>query len=156
MRILWLKTELLHPVDKGGKIRTYHMLKELKRNHHVTYLTLDDGSAASDAEELAAEYCHRLIRVSHRLRPKFSVGFYFDLAANLFSSRPYVMKKYESKEMRHQIEMLTGRGMFDVLVCDFPLVLLQENAIFLIRFSHYHLYSHHTPHIFYFFQMNQF
>jgi len=29
VRILWLKTELLHPVDKGGKIRTYNMLKEL-------------------------------------------------------------------------------------------------------------------------------
>jgi len=31
MRILWLKTELLHPVDKGGKIRTYQMLKEMKK-----------------------------------------------------------------------------------------------------------------------------
>ena len=31
MRILWLKTELLHPVDKGGRIRTYQMLKELKK-----------------------------------------------------------------------------------------------------------------------------
>ena len=29
MRILWLKTELLHPVDKGGRIRTYQMLKAL-------------------------------------------------------------------------------------------------------------------------------
>ena len=24
---LWLKTELLHPIDKGGRIRTYHMLR---------------------------------------------------------------------------------------------------------------------------------
>jgi polysaccharide biosynthesis protein PslH len=30
MRILWLKSELLHPVDKGGRIRTYQMLRELK------------------------------------------------------------------------------------------------------------------------------
>ncbi len=49
MRILWLKTELLHPIDKGGKIRTYEMLRELKKNHHITYLTLDDGSADADA-----------------------------------------------------------------------------------------------------------
>ncbi|MBO0800574.1 MAG: hypothetical protein J2P31_17275, partial [Blastocatellia bacterium] len=61
MRILWLKTELLHPVDKGGKIRTYYMLKELKRDHQITYLTLDDGSAAPDARERAAEYCHELV-----------------------------------------------------------------------------------------------
>jgi len=48
MRILWLKTELLHPIDKGGKIRTYAMMRELKRSHHITYLTLDDGSASAD------------------------------------------------------------------------------------------------------------
>jgi hypothetical protein len=60
MRILWLKTELLHPLDKGGRIRTYHMLCALRRDHHITYLTLDDGTAAPDAAERAAEYCHDL------------------------------------------------------------------------------------------------
>jgi polysaccharide biosynthesis protein PslH len=68
MRILWLKTELLHPVDKGGKIRTYQMLKELKRDHHVTYMTLDVPSADSDARARAEEYCHELICIPHRQR----------------------------------------------------------------------------------------
>ena len=63
MRLLWLKTNLLHPVDTGGKIRTYFMLRELKQRHHVTYLALDDGTAAPDAVELAAEYCHEVIIV---------------------------------------------------------------------------------------------
>ena len=44
MHLLWLKTDLLHPIDKGGKIRTYYMLRELKKLHHVTYLALDDGT----------------------------------------------------------------------------------------------------------------
>ena len=47
MRILWLKTELLHPVDKGGRIRTYQMLRALRREHHIVYLTLDNGGAAA-------------------------------------------------------------------------------------------------------------
>ncbi len=119
MRILWLKTELLHPVDKGGKIRTYHMLKELKREHHVTYLTLDDGSAAGDAEARAEEYCHKLVRVPHRTREKFSAGFYGELAANLVSPLPYFMKKYKSAEMRSEIARLVATDEFDVLVCDF-------------------------------------
>jgi len=46
VHILWLKTELLHPVDKGGRIRTYNMLRALRREHRVTYLTLDDGTLA--------------------------------------------------------------------------------------------------------------
>ncbi len=119
MRILWLKTELLHPVDKGGKIRTYHMLKALRREHHVTYLTLDDGSAAADAPALASEYAHELVRVQHRVRAKFSAGFYAELASNLASPLPYFMKKYESTGMRREIEARARANEFDVLVCDF-------------------------------------
>jgi sugar transferase (PEP-CTERM/EpsH1 system associated) len=119
VRILWLKTELLHPVDKGGKIRTYHMLKELKRDHRITYLTLDDGQAASDAVERAGEYCDELVRVPHRTRAKFSAGFYVELAANLVSPLPYFMKKYESAEMRREVAARAESGEFDVVVCDF-------------------------------------
>ncbi len=120
MRILWLKTELLHPVDKGGKIRTYQMLRQLRRDHHITYLTLDDGSADPDARERALEeYCHELVCVPHRTNRKFSAAFYVELARNVFSSQPYFMAKYRSSEMRRKIEEFTARGKFDVVVCDF-------------------------------------
>jgi len=119
VRILWLKTELLHPVDKGGKIRTYNMLKELKREHHVTYLTLDDGTANADARARATEYCHELICVPHRAHEKFTLAFYFELLLNLLSSRPYAIKKYESTAMSDKILELESRNEFDLLVCDF-------------------------------------
>ena len=117
VRILWLKTELLHPVDKGGKIRSYNMLKALKRDCHITYLTLDDGTADDTARELATEYCHELVCVPHRRREKFTAGFYVELVLNLASDLPYAIKKYESEEMRREIEK--RRGSFNVLICDF-------------------------------------
>jgi polysaccharide biosynthesis protein PslH len=119
VRILWLKTELLHPVDKGGKIRTYNMLKALKRDHHISYLTLDDGTAGTKARELATEYCHDLIPVPHRRHEKFTAGFYFELALNLTSDLPYAIKKYQSAEMRRQIARRDADDAFDVVVCDF-------------------------------------
>jgi len=119
MHILWLKTELLHPVDKGGKIRTYQMLRELKRDCHVTYLTLDDGSAGREARERAAEYCHELVTVPHRTREKFSASFYAELALNVASPLPYFMKKYKSAAMRREVERRLAAEEFDVLVCDF-------------------------------------
>jgi glycosyltransferase involved in cell wall biosynthesis len=117
VRILWLKTELLHPVDKGGKIRTYQMLRALKRDHHITYLTLDDGIAAPNARELAAEYCQELVCIPHRTARKFSAAFYAELAFNLVSGLPYFMQKYVSDGMRREIEKRAGDT--DVLVCDF-------------------------------------
>ena len=150
MRILWLKTELLHPVDKGGKIRTYQMLKELKRDHQVTYLTLDDDSAPAGARASAAEYCHELICVPHRQREKFTAGFYLELAGNLISPLPYAVAKYRSREMQSRIDELVRGNRYDVLICDFlapaanvperlscPLVLFQHNVEALIWQRHY-------------------
>jgi polysaccharide biosynthesis protein PslH len=155
VRILWLKTELLHPVDKGGKIRTYQMLKELKRQgHEITYLTLDDGACADDAEARALEYSDELVVVPHRTREKFSAGFYAELALNLSSPLPYFMRKYRSEAMRREIERLARPGKFDVLVCDFlqpsvnvpaglelPTVLFQHNVEAMIWKRHYEVQS---------------
>lgn len=140
MHILWLKTELLHPVDKGGRIRTYNMLRALCRDHRVTYLTLDDGGAAIDAVARASEYSHELIRVPFASAPKRSLRFFSELIANIFSPLPYAVAKYRSKEMRALIKEAVAHGP-DVVVCDFlfpslnvahdlgiPIVLFQHNV----------------------------
>lgn len=150
MRILWLKTELLHPVDKGGKIRTYNMLKQLKRDHFITYLALDDGSAGPVEREQAQEYCHELACVPHHPREKFSKGFYAELLFNLASSFPYAIKKYESPAMRRQIIERANNGTFDVVICDFlapainvprdlscPSILFQHNVEAMIWKRHF-------------------
>jgi polysaccharide biosynthesis protein PslH len=154
MRILWLKTEVLHPVDKGGKIRTYNMLKELKREHEVTYLTLDDGTASAVDKKNASEYCHELVCIPHARREKFTPGFYYELLLNLISSNAYAIKKYESRAMRREIAERDRQGAFDLLVCDFlapavnvpgdlttPAVLFQHNVEAMIWKRHYEVQS---------------
>jgi sugar transferase (PEP-CTERM/EpsH1 system associated) len=141
VHILWLKTELLHPVDKGGRIRTYNMLRALRRGHRVTYLTLDDGTAAPDAVARAAEYCHELLRVPFAPARKGSPRFFAELAANLPSPLPYAVARYRSAAMRTATERAVARGDVDVVVCDFlapslnvpdglgaPTVLFQHNV----------------------------
>ena len=141
MHVLWLKTELLHPIDKGGRIRTYGMLRALKELHHVTYLTLDNGQAAPGAHEAALEYCHELIRVPFTEAPRRSPRFWSELAANLFSSLPYAISKYRSPDLRRALEQAVRERGVDVVVCDFlapsqnvppglgcPTVLFQHNV----------------------------
>lgn len=95
------------------------MLKHLRDEHRVTYLTLDDGVSDQDAGEKAFEYCHELIRIPHHTKEKFTAAFYMELAQNLFSPFPYAVKKYESKPMREAILKALAKGDVDVLVCDF-------------------------------------
>ena len=141
MHILWLKTELLHPLDKGGRIRTYHMLRELVRQHRVTYLTLDDGNGGADAVKAAEEYCSRLVRIRFRTSRKASPRFYWELVRNLASPLPYAVWKYRSPAMERQIAQIVQRDAIDLVVCDFlapaanmpnplpvPAVLFQHNV----------------------------
>ncbi len=141
MHILWLKTELLHPLDKGGRIRTYHTLRVLSRLHRVTYLTLDDGSGAPDALERAHEYCSEVVTVPFSTSPKRSPAFYRELGYNVLSSLPYAVWKYRSRAFRTACERLAHDADVDVVVCDFlapainlppkrqrPVVLFQHNV----------------------------
>jgi sugar transferase (PEP-CTERM/EpsH1 system associated) len=118
MHILWLKNELLHPLDKGGRIRTYEMLRVLRREHRITYLTLDDG-ATGDAASRAGEYCDTLLRVPFQTALKGSRRFYVELARNLVSRMPYALWKYRSPAMRRAIEEAAKRSGADLIVCDF-------------------------------------
>jgi glycosyltransferase involved in cell wall biosynthesis len=139
MRILWIKTELLHPLDKGGRIRSYQMLRSLSRRHHVTYLCLDDGLAAPDALERAREYAHEVVVVPFVAPPKMSLAFFAALLRNLFSPLPYVIARYRSPKLRAEVRRLSAAT--DLIISDFlfssinvpdglpaPTVLFQHNV----------------------------
>jgi polysaccharide biosynthesis protein PslH len=153
MRILWIKTELLHPIDKGGRIRSYHILRALSRQHHVTYLCLDDGLAAADAVERAREYAQEVVVVPFRPPPKMTVGYFADLLRNLFSPLPYAIGRYESPTLRARIRQLAPVS--DLIVCDFlvpsvdvpadlpaPAVLFQHNVEAMIWQRHVSVPQH--------------
>ena len=45
MKILWLNAGLLLPLDKGGKLRTWHLMRHLAARHDITYLSFSDPVA---------------------------------------------------------------------------------------------------------------
>ena len=118
MNILWLKTELLHPLDEDVRMRSYHILRELNREHAVIYLTLDDGHAAAEAAARATEYCTELVRVPMRPPAKRSLASYRDLARSFSSSLPYAVGKYRSAAMQQKIAEIVRDKSIDVAVCD--------------------------------------
>lgn len=139
MKILWVKTELLHPVDKGGRIRTYQMLKEIAKHHQVTYLTLDDGGAAPDALEKASEYAHVVERIPFTPPAKGGAACYATLVLNVLSGLPYAVARYQSAQMHDAIARHAPD--VDLVICDFlapavnlpvglesPTVLFQHNV----------------------------
>jgi glycosyltransferase involved in cell wall biosynthesis len=120
VKILWLKTGPLHPLDTGGKIRTYNMLRALKRAHDITYVSLCPAGVPEDIRKSAAEYCHRAAWVPWQETRKRSLHFGLELLVNFLSSRlPYVIHKYRSVPMAAAICEMDGKDAGDLIVCDF-------------------------------------
>lgn len=119
MNILWLKSDLLLPLDKGGKLRTWHLMRHLAQRHEITYLAFaDPDTPAADIEGMK-EVCARIETVSRTEPAKGSLRFYADAAAHLVDPQPYAVGKYRSREYRRRIERLLGETRFDLVVCDF-------------------------------------
>ena len=55
LRILFHNCRLLHPLHGGDRIRTYNMLRELRKQHHITYLCLRTPADPPEALERATE-----------------------------------------------------------------------------------------------------
>jgi len=118
MKLLWIKTDFLHPTNRGGQIRTLKMLERLHARHQVDYLCLDDGAHA-EGPARAAEYSRRAVSVPHHPPSKSSPAFAMQLAAAALSRLPVAVYRYRSDEMRRKIDELTRAEDYDAVVCDF-------------------------------------
>ena len=118
MHLLWIKTDLLFPLNSGGRIRTFEMLRAIRRHHEVTYVALDDGTATPEALEHAREYATRVDLVPHQRPAKGTPAFFGALLANLASPNPYVIDRYRSPAMAERIRHWSARNV-DLVVCDF-------------------------------------
>jgi polysaccharide biosynthesis protein PslH len=119
MRILWLKSDLLLPLDKGGKLRTWHLMRQLARHHAITFLSFADPDQPVEDIEGMREVASEVVTIARRDSPKGTLAFYLDAARHLIDSRPYAVAKYESAEYRQALLEAMARTSFDLIVCDF-------------------------------------
>jgi hypothetical protein len=118
MRILWLKSDLLLPLDKGGRLRTWHLMRHLAKRHDITYLSFAENGQESETEgmrELAAD----VVTVPRTDPAKRSLLFYMDAARYLADPLPYAVAKYRSAAYKSKLMALLRDRQFELIVCDF-------------------------------------
>lgn len=119
MKILWLNAGLLLPLDKGGKLRTWHLMRHLARRHAITYLSFadpDENSVHLDGMRQVAEHVVTVLRSDPA---KGSVQFYADVARYVLHPVPYAVAKYHSREYANHLRALLQEEIFDLVVADF-------------------------------------
>jgi glycosyltransferase involved in cell wall biosynthesis len=140
MRILWVKVGGLWPLNTGGRLRSFHILKELSLRHPVTLLTTH--GPGDDPVGLAAELPEvRVVSVPHKAPKQGSARFAMSLLGSWLSPRPVELHKWRVPELRLEVLRSLSQGTADVCVTDFlasvpnvpfgsaiPVVLFEHNV----------------------------
>jgi len=141
VKILWVKAGKLLPVDTGGKIRSFNLLRHLDAKGEVTLLSYYGGERDLEYEVQLADTFPRAVAVATGGPDGSTVAATFHYAARLFQRAPYAVSKFTAAPVRRLIEEWDAARRFDVLVCDFlaaslnfprrlhtPSVLFQHNV----------------------------
>jgi glycosyltransferase involved in cell wall biosynthesis len=115
MNILVLSPFLPWPLDQGGKIRIYNIIKNLAKSHAITLVALVDDRNAAEAGPLR-QLCAEIILVERpaRLWPD---RFEF------FTGRdPYNVIRYHSTDMRRELKQLLRSKTFDLVQVEFAMM----------------------------------
>lgn len=118
MKLLWIKTDFLHPATRGGQIRTLEMVKRLHRRHQLDYVAFDDPDQP-EGPARAPEYSTAHYAVPHHVPEKRSLAFAGQLVRGLVDPLPVAVLRYRSERMRRRVEELSRRERYDAIVCDF-------------------------------------
>jgi len=118
MRILWVKAGGLLPLDSGGRIRSYNLVRELAKAHQVTFFGFhgqEDEAAHAELNSI----CEQVVCFPLQLPSPKSVGESFRYLAGLASREPYSIRKYYRPHVARELDALVKKGNYDVIVCDF-------------------------------------
>lgn len=145
MRILWIKVGGLWPLTSGGRLRSFHLLKELSKRHEIILLTTH--TTPDEATELAQQlpHCAYVGSVMH-VAPKWnSARFMRLLLRSWFTSWPVDLLKNHVPALQAEVSRILRQEDIDKCVTDFlvaathvpfdgrvPIVFFAHNVEFMI------------------------
>lgn len=116
VRILAVSSQVPWPLDRGGHIRTYHVLKGLARAFAVTLVAGDHEEATAAVDRLAAA---GVTCVPVRLSPRRTATELIRAARCALEGVPYVLYgRHDRHRMRRAVAAAAASTPFDVLYLD--------------------------------------
>jgi polysaccharide biosynthesis protein PslH len=141
VRILWVKAGKLLPVDTGGKIRSYNILRHLARAHEVTFVSYYGGPRDTAYEGDIQRELPGASTIHTGALDGGALAQSADYLRRLFQAPPFAVTKFTHPSVRRVVAAALRDGNFDVGVCDFlsaslnfpetldtPTVLFQHNV----------------------------
>lgn len=110
MRILFLTYDLPYPLDQGGKIRAYHLIKNLAKNHEVTLFSFFRHSTQRQNLGKLKPFCQKIV-LFKRMRP-FSLSHFL---ISLNPTLPFPAALYWLPQLKRKLQQETDKSLYDIL-----------------------------------------
>ncbi len=141
MRILWVKADKLLPVENGGNIRSYHVLRYLASRHELTFYSYYGGEPDPAYEQELQRQLPGAVAMCTGKEELAGIGRGLDYLRHLGAQAPYAVNRFADAAVKRRLGTWFGENTFDVTVCDFldavvnfparlniPSVLFQHNV----------------------------
>jgi glycosyltransferase involved in cell wall biosynthesis len=141
VRILWVKAGKLLPVDTGGKIRSYNILRHLARTHEVTFFSYYGGQRDATYEVDIQRELPGASTIHTAALDGSAFAQSVDYVRRVFQPAPFAVTKFTHPAVQRLVASSLREKKFDVAVCDFlsaslnfpetlatPTILFQHNV----------------------------
>lgn len=119
MRILWVKAGKLLPIDSGGKIRSYNILRVLAQGNDVCLLSYYGGQHDFQYEGRIRQEFPSADVIYTAAPDSSDLDRSLDYLYRLFQPIPYAVRKFSDKRVAESVRSHLAAKNFDVAVCDF-------------------------------------
>jgi sugar transferase (PEP-CTERM/EpsH1 system associated) len=113
MKVLFITEEFPYPLDTGGNVRTFHLLRALASQHDVVLLAMN-RAGLEPAQVVAVR---RLVREVH-LVESLDKGIARELGAlcrSAVSGVPFILERHRSRPLQRKLQALVATESFDAV-----------------------------------------
>lgn len=102
MKVLVLLSRFPYPLEKGDKLRGFHQIKELSKQHEIVLIALSDQSVSNENIVILKKYCSR-VEVIRLYKTKIFLRLIYKL---LFSKESLQVSYFYSKSAQKKINSI--------------------------------------------------
>ena len=104
MRILFVTQKFPYPLDNGGNVRSYNLLRGLAQEHEVTLLATDSGDVLEEHLLALRPFCREIRLVRVRKTGLFGSAILF--ARSLVGAAPFVLLRHTERGVHREIRSI--------------------------------------------------
>ncbi|MBV4432327.1 glycosyltransferase family 4 protein [Clostridium tyrobutyricum] len=116
-RILVLTTEFPYPLDNGGKIRTYNMIKGISEKYNIDLICFSESDRLNigDLKNLCSN-----IKIVHKIftNSKSKINVLIKLLKCVLSNNPFIVQKFVDKQYLKLIKKFINNNNYNTILFD--------------------------------------